>query len=428
MSVSEASENAIPVHPPRSLQVTADRASILAQLNRILCSPFFNKSRRCRPFLEYVVAEALSGRSEHLKERSIGIDVFGREPAYDTNEDRIVRAAAIDVRRRIAQYYQEPEHANELRIEVPSGSYIPRFFEPAEPHEQARINEKDHELDSPAEPEEEDAHAHKTTRRGNPRFRWMALATLVCAAAAGVFLFWTHSYGTNRPIKSFWAPFLDSDRVIVVLGNVGNDEEITGPDSPQTGHSAPSVLDAVRSDRIGFADSQAAARIAVLLSTMGKTVEIRRGGTVTLADLRQAPAVVIGAMSNPWSRTLQQGLRYQFKMDESTHAITLLDQKDPAHQTWTLDSTTQYSELKEDRAIVSRFVDLRTEQPVLLIAGLGRDGTMAAAEFVTNPAFLRALAASAPKDWEAKNVQVVIATDIVNGHGGIPRIVSSNYW
>lgn len=65
---------------------------------------------------------------------------------------------------------------------------------------------------------------------------------------------------------------------------------------------------------------------------------------------------------------------------------------------------------------------------MLLIAGLGRDGTAAAAEFVTNPAFLRALTAAAPKGWESKNIQVVIATDIVNGHGGIPRIVATYSW
>ncbi|HMD77248.1 MAG TPA: hypothetical protein VKG86_07725 [Terracidiphilus sp.] len=425
MSVPEVSESPAYAHRSRSLEVTANRAYVLAQLNRLLSSPFFNKSRRCRPFLEYVVTEALNGRGEHLKERSIGIDVFGRPPAYDTNEDRIVRAAAIDVRRRIAQYYQDPEHVMELRIEVPSGSYMPRFLEPTEPHGQPTVNEQAHEREVPAPLVEKGTRVSRTTPSGRARIRGIALAALLCVTAIGVLLFWAHSSAANRPIRAFWAPFLGSDRVIVVLGNEG---EVTEYNSPQTAQAMPSVLDAVNSDRVGFADSQTAAQVAALLSSMGKTFEIRRGGTVTLRDLRGAPAVVIGALSNPWSRTLQQGLRYQFKLDESAQAIILLDQKDPAHPGWKFDSTTPYAELKEDRAVVSRFVDLRTEQPVLLIAGLGRDGTMAAGEFVTNPAFLRALAASAPKGWETKNIQVVIATDIVNGHGGIPRIVTTYYW
>jgi hypothetical protein len=424
MSVPGVSDSSAHAHPPRSPEVTAGRASVLAQLNRLLSSSFFNKSKRCRPFLEYIVTETLNGHGEHLKERLIGIHVFGREPAYDTNEDRIVRAAAIDVRRRLAQYYQDPEHARELRIEVPSGSYIPRFLEPSETHWPARIDEKAYEAEIPAALKEGDA-AARTTLPGRASARRIALVALVCATAACVLLFWAHSSAVNQPIRAFWAPFLSSDRVIVVLGNEG---DITGHSGPQTGQAAPSVFDAVNSDRVGFADSQSAARVAVLLSSMGKALDIRRGGTVTLTDLRGAPAVVIGALSNPWSRTLQQGLRYQFKIDESSRAISLLDQNDPAHPAWKLDSTTPYTELKEDRAIVSRFVDLRTEQPVLLIAGLGRDGTVAAGEFVTSPAFLQALTSSAPKGWESKNVQVVIATDIVNGHGGIPRIVTTYCW
>ncbi|MGP8175957.1 MAG: hypothetical protein ACLP7O_15620 [Terracidiphilus sp.] len=425
MSVPEVSKSPANAHPPRSLEATADRASVVAQLNRILSSPFFNKSRRCRPFLEYVVTETLNGRGEHLKERSIGIDVFGRQPAYDTNEDRIVRAAAIDVRRRIAQYYQDPEHAKELRIEVSSGSYIPRFHQPSEPHWQARANEKAHDHEPPAAPIEEAAPAARTTLPASARALRILLTALVCATAAGALLFWVRSFTADRPMNAFWAPFMGSDRVIIVLGDEG---EITDHGSLQSGQAEPSAYDAVMSDRVGFADSQTAAQVAALLSSKGKTFEIRRGGTVTLTDLRQGPAVLIGALSNPWSRTLQQGLRYQFVLDEPAHAITLVDQKDPAHPEWKFDSNTPYAELKEDRAIVSRFVDLRTEQPVLLIAGLGRDGTVAAGEFVTNPAFLRALAASAPKGWEGKNIQVVIATDIVNGHGGIPRIVTTYYW
>src|SRR6185295_10575712 len=71
---------------------------------------------------------ALTGDQNSLKERCIGAAVFGREAAYDTAQDPIVRNAAIEVRKRLAQYYLEPEHAAELRIELPSGSYMPAFL------------------------------------------------------------------------------------------------------------------------------------------------------------------------------------------------------------------------------------------------------------------------------------------------------------
>jgi hypothetical protein len=46
---------------------------------------------------------------------------------YDTNQDPIVRASAAEIRKRIAQYYHEPGHETELRIELPLGSYVPVF-------------------------------------------------------------------------------------------------------------------------------------------------------------------------------------------------------------------------------------------------------------------------------------------------------------
>jgi len=107
-----------------------DHAAVHAQLARLLESPHFRNSKRSQALLRFVVQAALAGDQNSLKERCIGAAVFGREPAYDTAQDPIVRNAAIEVRKRLAQYYLEPEHAAELRIELPSGSYMPAF--PAE--------------------------------------------------------------------------------------------------------------------------------------------------------------------------------------------------------------------------------------------------------------------------------------------------------
>ena len=102
-----------------------DHAAVHAQLARLLESPHFRNSKRSQALLRFVVQAALAGDQNSLKERCIGAAVFGREPAYDTAQDPIVRNAAIEVRKRLAQYYLEPEHAAELRIELPSGSYMP---------------------------------------------------------------------------------------------------------------------------------------------------------------------------------------------------------------------------------------------------------------------------------------------------------------
>ena len=80
--------------------------------------------------LRYVVERAIEGQTEHLKERTLGVAVFGRDPAYDTNLDPVVRVTAGEIRKRIAQYYHEPGHESEIRIDFPPGSYLPEFHVP----------------------------------------------------------------------------------------------------------------------------------------------------------------------------------------------------------------------------------------------------------------------------------------------------------
>jgi len=103
------------------------RAAVLHQLETILNSHVFRSSERCKQFLSYVVKHTLEGHDEHLKERTIGVELFHRPPMYATGEDPVVRVKATEVRRRLAQYYLEESHAPEVRIEIPVGSYIPEF-------------------------------------------------------------------------------------------------------------------------------------------------------------------------------------------------------------------------------------------------------------------------------------------------------------
>ena len=78
---------------------------VRVHLAEILGSASFRTSARSQQFLQYVVNESLAGRGESLKERVVGERVFGRDPAYDTGQDSIVRVKANEVRRRLAQFY-----------------------------------------------------------------------------------------------------------------------------------------------------------------------------------------------------------------------------------------------------------------------------------------------------------------------------------
>src|SRR5260370_32613627 len=96
-------------------------------LRDVVESPVFSGSRRSQDFLRYIVENALEGHFDQLKERSLGIELFGRPPSYDTAEDSIVRVSASDVRKRLLHYYEQVRTDSGFRIVLPLGSYIPEF-------------------------------------------------------------------------------------------------------------------------------------------------------------------------------------------------------------------------------------------------------------------------------------------------------------
>src|SRR5215471_2253613 len=114
------------VHPVCELDTGNHRSLFAEHLEQILASAAFRNSKRYAAVLRYVVERALEGNPDGLKERTIGVDVFGRPADYDTASDHAVRSAMAEVRKRLAQYYQDGEHSD-LRIEIQPGSYIPQF-------------------------------------------------------------------------------------------------------------------------------------------------------------------------------------------------------------------------------------------------------------------------------------------------------------
>jgi hypothetical protein len=125
-------------HPTEKGAVGADHSSvellddqakkiILRELGKILVSRPFRNSGRSKEFLSYVVHNRLEGHAENLKERTIGNQLFQRQPDYPTGDDPVVRVHAGEVRRRLQQYYFTSDESVPVRIDIPVGSYSPEF-------------------------------------------------------------------------------------------------------------------------------------------------------------------------------------------------------------------------------------------------------------------------------------------------------------
>jgi adenylate cyclase len=102
-------------------------AEVRQQLERILASSGFAGSARIKRFLRFVVEQQLAGEGGNLKEYSIGVEVFDRKEPYDPRLDSIVRVEAGRLRSKIDEYYASEGAADEIRIGLPRGSYVPVF-------------------------------------------------------------------------------------------------------------------------------------------------------------------------------------------------------------------------------------------------------------------------------------------------------------
>ena len=96
-------------------------------LERILASSTFQQVDRLKRFIAFIVSEALAGRGDQLKEYVIGVQVFGKEVAFDPRTDPIVRVQARRLRTRLARYYREEGQHAEVVIDLPKGGYVPVF-------------------------------------------------------------------------------------------------------------------------------------------------------------------------------------------------------------------------------------------------------------------------------------------------------------
>lgn len=97
------------------------------QLDRVLASATFQQVDRLKRFLSFIVAEAAAGRSAGLKEYVVGVQVFGKDEAFDPRTDPVVRVQARRLRARLETYYRTEGQHDEWLIELPKGGYAPQF-------------------------------------------------------------------------------------------------------------------------------------------------------------------------------------------------------------------------------------------------------------------------------------------------------------
>lgn len=397
------------------------------ELQRLIESPNFRGSQRAQRVLRHLVDRTLEGNLDRLKERIIGIELFGRDAGYDTGQDAIVRVAVNDVRRRLAEYYehQGASHPDScVHIYLPVGSYVPEFRLPDPPGDS-----------KPAAAAQGGAEPVKNAAQASRFKLWPVLLALAGVAVAAVAVF---VYASGRdPRDQFWAPFVvNRNRAVMMC--------VTQPmlyrmlldgERPQaqaqagriaagrsTAELCGDLFFPMRDSYVSNETAHVVADIASVLSSYRTRWEIRGGDQFSSEDFRKGPIVLVGRDSSPWTSKLTQGFRFVFDGD-----ARIRDSGQPG-RAWPRPAIPLNWRVTEDHAIISRFVATETGQPVLILAGFTALGTRSAGELIIRPDLLAAALRQAPADWKGNNLQFVIHTKVTERTPGPPTLVASHFW
>ena len=414
-------------------------------LSSVLQSVPFRSSKQIQKLLQFLVSETLAGRAETLKERIIGTSIFDRRPDYDTNDDPIARLRVAELRKRLALYYQtaigEP-----VVISVPSGSFRAAFEwssknQPPVHVDALRGPEPTQPSTEPTIPQVPNVVTAPDLKSSSARFRssnWWIVTTASLVVVALVALRYLPS-PEQQALDKFWSPVLDNSNTVLIgignnplyeLSNAGEDEYYKNHPKSKLEEMglhpyiplSPGAIDSkyinpALNIYLTIGDVWALSRIEYILAQRNKKLDIRFVNDMAYGDLRQSPTILVGAHNNSWTMTMTENLRFGFQ----GHS-TIVDRFNP-QQKWTANF-----DRSETYGIVARVFNSWNGKIVILVGGVGYSGTRAAGDFITNPQSISKLVKSFPKDWESKNIEVVLHTTVNNQVPGAPDVVAVYCW
>jgi hypothetical protein len=423
-------------------------------LNKVLDSTAFASSKQSQALLKYLVVKSQHEDHGSLKERMIGVNVFGRSHDYNTGDDPIVRARVGELRKRLARYYQSgPDDEHTVRFEVPTGSYRVSFIypdtdDPPIGHSDEIESDTDNEAGSLTFPFLR-PHTAKKTSPGS-WIRWMMVLTASAAALAILMGAIYHRQSRISVLDTFWSPLLDfSQGVIIYLGQNSaymptasymrhiresrplDEDEKRGTDvrvedlNPDEKLGADDVY-AENRDLVSAGNIAASIQIASLLGSLHHSADVRTGEGMSAEDLEHAPAVFLGAFDNKWTMEISETLPFRFEvLTGETDAIV---EQDGQKRIWKTKIVGPKGVANEEYAIVARLSNSVFRKPVILAAGLRSAGTRAAGDFVTDPNELSKFLETVPPDWPQKNIEAVLQVEIVKGVPGTARPIAFKVW
>ncbi len=408
------------------IETQGDIASLQQHLKDVIEGDVFKGSHRSGQFLQYIVDQAIAGHFESLKERVIGMELFGRSASYDTGDDAIVRVTASDVRKRLLQHYGRYGATSEYRINLPSGTYIPEItrvlhgeaglFDGALANGetgQVRHDSPGPNVGSVPAPAGSgiETSALPQVEVTQPKFlggyQWLLFGFLILAINLTLWgLYWSRPSPLETPHLSPlpWSALLGSSHGIELITSDPNIAEIQGITGSQVSVSdyanrnyipVPNKLtpeqdffcrSILRGDNSAGVDAPIVAKVAALAQTNSKSIEVHSARSIQLTDLKSDNNFIFlgSPRSDPWFSLFSDQLDFRFEFDKSSRSEFIRNLHPRPNEQPQYVPTALGWATGDSYSIIALVKNPDQSGQILLLAGANAEGTEAAGKFVTD--------------------------------------------
>jgi hypothetical protein len=450
----------------RILVTENDVKAFQQHLEEVLSGEAFRGSHRSGQFLRYVVNRSVNGHCDELKERLIGVELFGRSPSYDTGEDAIVRVTASDVRRRLLQHYGTYGTGSEFRIRLPLGTYIPEIArdvpvktEVKEPASAPTVGSSDASESPnalpPLSPEtgareavaEEQERAPGLFRIRTGRMHRIVLLGCLVIAAYGAFALWLTTRPARVQTNSQWGMLFGSQlstKLITSDPNIVEIQTLTGQAVtlsdyanqryvPKPEKVTPQLMqfstDILRGDKAAAVDTGVAVDVAEWMDrAKAGRLTVQSARTVRFSDLLEdGNLILLGSpRSNPWALYYSEHLDFRFSFDPAFGQEIIENLHPRAGEAAKYVPTALSFATGQSFAVASYLRNPDHLGHVLLIAGVNAEGTKAVADVLTDSDALSAVMSRCglPLKAPLPNFQFLLQLNTMAGSPGHSEVIA----
>lgn len=348
-------------------------AEKLAQLEKVLQARLLQGAENLRAFLRFVGERAIHHPEGQLKEYLIATEVLRRRNDYDPRIDSVVRVQAGRLRSKLLEYYATEGKEDKVLIDLPKGQYTPVFTYVRNGNE-TPINGLGKST------EVEDAAAAAFQRHAVlPLWSELLNATEPMLVVFSTTIF----HGTYASMKLFNS-----------LDLIEGQHDVHASPQGIIGQNQNPVID----HYTGIGEVMGVFVLGDFFAKMHHPFRVKRSLLLTWDDVKVDNLVVLGSPAeNLFLLDLPQEQDFMFRWvkdsnDQYVNAIVnTAPQPDEQEMYLAKHYGTSPSQIFEDYAVVSLLQGLSEKHRIMILAGINTFGTQAAAEYVTQPEYIKDL-------------------------------------